>query len=414
MTVFMSSSTKIDRSDSNIGEWLNSLGLGQYRQAFAENDIDFETLPTITGEDLRELGVVSLGHRKKLLAAIADLSSGRQKAQTLPQEAPFELPEGEYRQVTVLFADLSGFTRLSTELDAEATHKLLNRYFEVVDRIVENYRGRVDKHIGDNVMAVFGAPVAHSDDPQRAVRTALEIHRAMGSTGDEAGRPLQAHIGIASGQVVASNTGSDAHREYTVTGIAVNLASRLQDMAGPGETYVSDAVQRAIAEIATSEAKGAVEIKGLDQPVQVWRVQKLLEETLRSGRRPFVGRRSELAQFGGVLSACCETGSGQTVFVRGEAGIGKTRLVEEFQRLAEQQGFACYKSFVLDFGVGKGQDAICTLVRSLLGDCRRQRPGRARSGRRSRCRQRLVEPEPQGLPQRSCGSVSFGGTKGGL
>jgi class 3 adenylate cyclase/tetratricopeptide (TPR) repeat protein len=367
MTVVMSSSTKIDRSDSDIGGWLNALGLGQYRQAFADNDIDFETLPTITAEDLRELGVVSLRHRKKLLAAIADLSSGGQKAQPLPQEAPSELPEGEYRQVTVLFADLSGFTRLSTELDAEATHTLLNHYFEVVDRIVENYRGRVDKHIGDNVMAVFGAPIAHSDDPQRAVRTALEIHRAMQSIGEKAGRPLQAHIGIASGQVVASNTGSDAHREYTVTGIAVNLASRLQDMAGPGETYVSDAVQRAIAEIATSEAKSAVEIKGLDQPVQVWSVQKLLEETLGSGHRPFVGRRSELAQFAGVLSACRETGSGQTVFVRGEAGIGKTRLVEEFQRLAEQQGFACYTSLVLDFGVGKGQDTIRTLVRCLLG-----------------------------------------------
>jgi class 3 adenylate cyclase/tetratricopeptide (TPR) repeat protein len=363
----MSSSTKIDRSDSDIGGWLNALGLAQYRQAFADNDIDFETLPTITAEDLRELGVVSLGHRKKLLAAIADLSSGGEQAQPLPQEAPSELPEGEYRQVTVLFADLSGFTRLSAEMDAEATHTLLNHYFEVVDRIVENYRGRVDKHIGDNVMAVFGAPVAHTDDPQRAVRTALDIHRAMGSIGEKVGRPLQAHIGVATGQVVASSTGSDAHREYTVTGAAVNLASRLQDMAGPGETYISDAVQRAIAEIANSEAKGEVEIKGLDQPVRVWRVQKLLGETSGGSHRPFVGRRSELAQFAGVLSACRETGSGQTVFVRGEAGIGKTRLVEQFQRLAEQEGFACHTSLMLDFGVGKGQDAIRTLVRSLLG-----------------------------------------------
>jgi class 3 adenylate cyclase/tetratricopeptide (TPR) repeat protein len=275
--------------------------------------------------------------------------------------------EGEHRQVTVLFADLSGFTRLSAELGAEATHTLLNHYFEVVDRIVEDYGGSVDKHIGDNVMAVFGAPVAHSDDPQRAVRTALEIHRAMDSIGEKAGRYLQAHIGVATGQVVASSTGSDAHREYTVTGAAVNLASRLQDMAGAGETYISDAVQRSIAEIATSEAKGEVVLKGFDQPVRVWRVQRLEGETVGSARRPFIGRRSELGQFISVLSACRETGSGRTVFVRGEAGIGKTRLVEEFQRLAEQQGFACHTSLVLDFGVGKGQDAIRTLVRSLLG-----------------------------------------------
>ena len=274
--------------------------------------------------------------------------------------------EGERRQITVLFADLSGFTHLSTELGAEATHTLLNHYFEVVDKIVKDYGGSVDKHIGDNVMAVFGAPVAHSDDPQRAVRTALDIHRAMESIGEKVGRPLQAHIGIATGQVVASSTGSDAYSEYTVTGPAVNLASRLQDLAGPGEIYISDAVQRAIAEIATSEAKGELKIKGLDQPVPVWRLQQLLEETPGSGYRPFVGRRSELAQFAGVLSACHETGSGQTVFVRGEAGIGKTRLVEEFQRLAEQQGFTCHTSLVLDFGVGRSQDAIRTLVRSLL------------------------------------------------
>ena len=295
----------------------------------------------------------------------SEFSPSKRPADTI---STFKDPgEGEHRQITVLFADISGFTRLSNELGAEATHSLLNHYFDAVDKIVEDYGGSVDKHIGDNVMGVFGAPVAHSDDPQRAVRAALAIHRAMKSIGEKAGRRLQAHIGIASGQVVASSTGSNAYREYTVTGAAVNLASRLQDMAGPGETYVSDAVHRAIAEITTSETKGAVNIKGLDQPVRIWRVQKLLEESLGSSRRPYVGRRSELAQFTGVLSACRETGSGQTVLVRGEAGIGKTRLVEEFQRLAEQQGFTCHTSLVLDFGVGKGQDAIRTLVRSLLG-----------------------------------------------
>ena len=277
------------------------------------------------------------------------------------------IPEGEQRQITVMFADISAFTRLSAELGAEATHDLLNHYFEAADRIVENYGGRVDKHIGDNVMAVFGAPVAHSDDPQRAIRAAMEIHTAMDAVSVEAGRPLQAHVGIATGQVVASGTGSEAHREYTVTGTTVNLASRLQNLAGPGETFVSDPVRRAIAETAKCEARGNMEIKGFEQPVPVWRVLELLSQNFRSTGRAFVGRQSELAQFAGVLSACRETGTGQTVFVRGEAGIGKTRLVEEFQRLAEQQGFAFYTSLVLDFGVGRGQDAIRTLVRSLLG-----------------------------------------------
>jgi class 3 adenylate cyclase/tetratricopeptide (TPR) repeat protein len=274
--------------------------------------------------------------------------------------------EGEHRQITVLFADICGFTRLSTELGSEATHTLLNHYFAVVDKIIEDYGGTVDKHIGDNVMAVFGAPVAHTDDPQRAIRTAREIHRAIEAVSKTAARRLQVHIGIATGQVVASKTGSDTHREYTVTGPAVNLASRLQDMAGPAETYISDAVQRAVARLAISEAQGEVEIDGLEQPVRVWKLHDLVAEPPPAGSRPFVGRRSELAQFSGILAACRETGHGQTVFVRGEAGIGKTRLVDEFQRLAEQQGFACHMSLVLDFGVGRGQDAIRTLVRSLL------------------------------------------------
>jgi class 3 adenylate cyclase/tetratricopeptide (TPR) repeat protein len=352
-----------------IGAWLEGLGLAKYSKTFAENEIDFGTLRHLDEGDLRELDV-PLGPRKKLLAAIESLK------QPDPDTPPFhtrQYPdslsagEGERRQVTVLFADLSGFTRLSSELGAEATHALLNRYFEAVDGIVERFGGSVDKHIGDNVMAVFGAPVAHTDDPQRAVRAALDIHQAMAGISEAAGRPLEVHIGIASGQVVASGTGSDAHREYTVTGDSVNLASRLQDMAAAGETYISDAVQRAVGEIVTSEVMDEVTIKGLDRPVRAWRVQGHRTSMDEAGQRIFVGRRSELAQLAGVLSACRETGSGQTICLRGEAGIGKTRLVEEFQRTAEQQGFACHTSLVLDFGVGKGQDAIRTLVRSLLG-----------------------------------------------
>ncbi len=353
---------------AEIAAWLDGLGLAKYAGTFAENEIDFEVLRHLHEDDLRELDL-PLGPRKKLLAAIETLKAS--DATTLPAQArpdrdPLQSAEGERRQVTVLFADLSGFTRLSSELGAEETHTLLNRYFETVDGIVERYGGSVDKHIGDNVMAVFGAPIAHTDDPQRAVRAALDIHQAMAGLDGAAGRPLAVHIGIASGQVVASGTGSDTHREYTVTGDSVNLASRLQDMAAPGETFIADAVQRAVDDVVTSEAVDEVTVKGLDGAIRVWRVAGLRTGLKEASQRNFVGRRSELAQLTGVLSACRETGSGQTICLRGEAGIGKTRLVEEFQRIAEQQDFACHTSLVLDFGVGKGQDAIRTLVRSLL------------------------------------------------
>ncbi len=189
--------------------------------------MDGALLPDLTNEDLKDLGVARLADRKRLLKAITELSEGDgQSAIHRPRPIP---SEGERRQVTVLFADLSNFTQLSNELDAEATHALLNLYFEKVDDIGAGYGGTIDKHIGDNLMAVFGAPLAHTDDPEHAVRAALDIHAAMPGLSAELERTLMAHTGIASGQVVASGTGSEAHREYTVTGETVNLASRLQD-----------------------------------------------------------------------------------------------------------------------------------------------------------------------------------------
>ena len=140
-------------------------------------------------------------------------------------------PSGELRQVTIMFADLAGYTRLSTEKDPEEIHHILSRFFEYADGALHSYGGRVDKHIGDAVMGVFGAPVAHGNDPERAVRAAIEIHESMKDLSEEIGTRLEVHIGIASGQVVASGLGSSAHQEYTVTGESVNLASRLSEMA---------------------------------------------------------------------------------------------------------------------------------------------------------------------------------------
>src|ERR1700730_14865306 len=171
---------------------------------------------------------------------------------------------GERRQVTVLFAELSGFTRLSSVLDPEETHGLLNSYFEVIDNIVVNYGGTIDKHIGDCVMAVFGAPTALSDDPERAVRAALAIHPAMQGLSEKAGRILKVHLGLASGQVVASKTGSGERQEYTVTGDSVNLASRLTALAGPGETFASNAIHQSLLDRLDGEDVGAISIKGLD------------------------------------------------------------------------------------------------------------------------------------------------------
>jgi class 3 adenylate cyclase/tetratricopeptide (TPR) repeat protein len=348
----------------DVSAWLKKQGLETHAEAFAENGVDAGLLPELTNEDLKDLGVSRLADRKRLLRAIEKLSDDAD--QNLVAPSPVVEPSGERRQVTVLFADLAGYTRLASELGAEETHAVLNRYFEMVDAVVESYGGKVDKHIGDNVMAVFGAPVAHDDDPMRAICTALDIHERMTVLSGEAGRPLLAHIGIASGQVVASGTGSDAHREYTVIGDSVNLAARLQDKAEPGETLISAPLRRAVTDGVDCEFLGDVALKGIDPLVQVWRVKSLRAASETSGRVAFVGRRAELAQLAGIVEDCRINGNGHAIVVRGEAGIGKTRLVEELTGIAAEGGFEIHKGLVLDFGVGRGSDAVRSVVSSLL------------------------------------------------
>ena len=280
-----------------------------------------------------------------------------------------EGPTGDRRQLTIFFADLSGYTELSDTLDAEDLHGLVGLVFDVVDRIVEDHGGTVHRHVGDEVMALFGAPVAHSDDPLRAVRAAFETHSAMKALGAEQDRVLAVHIGIASGNVVIAGQGKENPQDvpdYAVTGVAANLAARLNGMAEPGETVISDSVYGAVEEHVDCDELGETKVKGLAKPVLAWRANALRPKGRKRSDIRFFGRRTELAQFTGALESCRETGNGQAILVRGEAGMGKTRLVEEFETDAEDYGFACHKGLIFDFGVGEGHDAIRTLVRSLL------------------------------------------------
>ncbi len=288
--------------------------------------------------------------------------------ETVPAEAaPKSPPAGERRQVTILFIDLSGYTRLSNELDAEEVHALLQRFFTHVDSVINNYGGTVDKHIGDAVMGVFGAPVAHDDDPERAVRAAIAVHASMALLSTEMSRELTVHIGIASGRVVASGTGSDSHQEYTVTGESVNLASRLQEMARGGESYISKAVYEATRKLISSRAIGKVTVKGFDEPITAYQLDGLLTADEGAPTATFVGRQPELRKFRGAVEDCLETGRGEIVYIVGDIGIGKTTLLNQFSGIARERNFSVHEVAVFDFGVGKGQDAIGALARQLLG-----------------------------------------------
>jgi class 3 adenylate cyclase len=267
--------------------------------------------------------------------------------------------------VTVLFADLAGYTAWGQQLDAEEVHALLEQYFDCADSAIQQHGGHITRHIGDCVMAVFGAPVAHDNDAERAARAALAIQAAIPEVSARVGRPVGVHIGIAGGQVVASRTGSASYSEYTVTGNAANLASRLTDAAEAGEILVSDETRGALAERFDYVDAGALDIKGFTEPVRAWRLRGL-RPVVRE-QRPFVGRRAELRLLEAALAACRETRRGPAMYVRGEAGIGKTRLIEEIQRTATEAGFACHAALVLDFGGGVGRDVIRALARGLLG-----------------------------------------------
>jgi class 3 adenylate cyclase len=293
----------------------------------------------------------------------------------------------ERRQVAVLFVDLVGFTRLTSELGAEDTQALLEAFFATVDEVIARHGGTVDKHIGDCVMALFGAPLARGDDAERAVRAALAVADAIPGLSARLGRELAVHIGVAAGEVVAGATGSEAHRAYTVTGDTVNFAARLTGLAGAGEILVPDAIRLMLGGRARLEDRGEASIRGMAAPVRIYRLLALGEAPAEEAA-PLVGRQAELAQLGLLLERARATGEGEVVLVRGEAGIGKTRLAAETARAAAALGFACHKALVLDFGAGEGRHPLRVLARGLVAD------GDAEAARRPLLLDLLGEPLP--------------------
>jgi class 3 adenylate cyclase len=274
-------------------------------------------------------------------------------------------PQGDRRPVTVLFCDLVGYTRLSSVLDPEEVHAVLERFFALVDSVVASFGGTIDKHIGDAAMALFGAPLARGNDTERAVRAALEIQAGVPGLATGLSSPFAVHVGIATGEVIATAIGSQHHRGYTVTGEAANVAARLLDRAASGETLVSGPVYQATQHMAAYEPIGPLSLKGLPHPVDAWRLTGT--RITASGTHALVGRRSELGQIRAALAACVDGASGTALLIRGEAGIGKTRLVDELRSIAAESGMTSHAGFVLDFGTARGHGAVRTVVAGLLG-----------------------------------------------
>jgi adenylate cyclase len=245
---------------------------------------------------------------------------------------------GERRYVTVLFADLVGFTELSANLDAEEVFLLMNNCFRILVEQVYKYGGSIDKFIGDGIMVLFGAPVAHENDSERAVRAALDMHEAIAKFNQQVlpklGRPLELRIGITSGDVIAGAVGVEGQHSYTVMGSTVNMASRLQSASSPGQVLVNEDVYRHTRHLFKYRVLSPISVKGIDDTVSVFEVvspvsgaHKLQEVDQLS---PFVGRQEELKRLHQIAQDVGR-GSGTGIFIVGEAGLGKTRLMWEWQ-----------------------------------------------------------------------------------
>ncbi|HWA48344.1 MAG TPA: adenylate/guanylate cyclase domain-containing protein [Dongiaceae bacterium] len=276
----------------------------------------------------------------------------------------------ERRPVAVLYADLAQFTQLTAGRDPEETQRLLAQYFEAVDGVVLDHGGTVDKHIGDAVMALFGAPVAHGDDALRAAQTAGAIHQRLAALSEEIGESLRAHIGVALGEVLAGHVGSASHATYTVTGEAANLAARLMNAAPPGATWVDGAIADEIADTLPCVAQPGVSLKGMNAiPVFAIAASAIEGRTPEAARplRRMVGRRAEMAQIAALIEGAMD-GQGGALLVRGDPGIGKTTLLRETVRNAEERGFAAIQARVLDFGATRETEVGAALCAGLLAE----------------------------------------------
>ncbi|MGC2201069.1 MAG: AAA family ATPase, partial [Stellaceae bacterium] len=320
----------------DIASWLHGLGLQQYEKTFRDNEIDAAVLPELTADDLRDIGVSLVGHRRKLLAAIAALrNEGRPKATAERGEA-IDTATAERRQLTVMFCDLVGSTALSTRFDPEDLREIIAAYHRAVADIIARSDGFVSRYMGDGVLAYFGFPKAHEDDAERAIRAGLGVIDAV-SRLELNSVKLQARVGIATGLVVVGDLiGEGSAQEQSVVGETPNLAARLQALAEPDTVVIAASTRRLVGTLFEYRDLGSVEVKGIIAPVPAWQVLRpsavasRFEALHGSALGPLVGRDEEIDL---LLRrwARAKAGDGQVVLISGEPGIGKSRIIAELE-----------------------------------------------------------------------------------
>ena len=335
----------------DVGDFLRELGLHQYEAAFRDNEIDIRVLPKLTAEDLKDLGVTMIGHRRLLLEAIAALrlegapvGDPVRFSPLTPTGPTRSLAEtaGERRQLTVMFCDLVGSTALSEKLDPEELRSLLHAYRIHCGDVIARYDGFVARYVGDGILTYFGWPTAHEEDAERAVRAALEIVHTVkrASTTED----LAVRIGIATGPVVVGEAAGTGDQSKLAVGSTPNLAARLQAVATADQIVLAASTRRLIGNAFELADLGEHDLKGIAEPVHAWRVERALVTESRfdasrgdSALTPLVGREEELDLLLRRWSQAKDT-EGQVVLLSGEPGIGKSRILGALRERLEGQG----------------------------------------------------------------------------
>jgi len=283
--------------------------------------------------------------------------------------------EGERKQVTVMFCDMEGFTNLSERLDPEEAYSIMDEVYEILIHKVHAYEGTVNEMTGDGIMALFGAPIALEDAPQRAIRSAYSIHREMARFSEklkqekEGVRPVKMRIGIHTGPVVVGTLGNDLRVEFKAVGDTVNLASRMEGLAEPGTTYVTEETFRLTEGLFRFESLGEKEIKGKEEPVKIYRViapstrRTRFDVSAERGLTPFVGRERELELLLDGFERAKE-GRGQAFSIVSEAGVGKSRLLYEFRKAVASEDTTFLEGRCLSYSRGVAYHPIVDILKS--------------------------------------------------
>jgi class 3 adenylate cyclase len=321
----------------NIETWLEALGLEAYAQAFVDNDIDLDLLSDLTVEDLRDIGISSVGHRRKILSAAAEIASTQTaQNQSMPAKTDDDPGMAERRVLTVMFCDLVDSISLSAASDAEDFREFIAQFRQDVETAIRPFGGTVSQFLGDGVMASFGYPRASGHDAERAVAAGLAVIDRVNRLPDFAGKPPQVRIGIATGLTVVGAIDSGVSlRDESAIGDTPNLASRLQDHAAPNTMVIAQQTRDLIGNIFECAKLGEVSLKGFVTPVAAFKVlgrgsTASRYEAMRTNSRSntFIGRKAELS----ALADHCtkmRSGAGKLLVVEGETGIGKSCLVQQ-------------------------------------------------------------------------------------